>query len=95
MGRCRSIMSKGKINGASRLAVWIAEQRNKSGDSMEAGMAAGWVWSLTAFAKQVGVSRQMVRHWLKGYAKPSYENREQVERATQGAVHPGSWDLAN
>lgn len=83
---------KDKIGGKDALAAWIRDRRAASEDSLSAGMEAGWVWSMTAFAAQVGVSRQMVRHWVQGIAKPNQEHRALLQRATGGQVQVRFWD---
>lgn len=78
--------------GADKLRAWIDLQRERSTDSVEALGVGGWVWSMTKFAQQVGVSRQMVRNWIIGLARPMPDHRDDIERATGGEVPADVWD---
>lgn len=88
-------MGKKKMTGRGRLVAWVREQRAKSESSLAADMAAGWVWSMTRFAITVGVSRQVVRHWMMGHARPSAPHQRNLEAATLGEVPAKLWVVNN
>lgn len=76
-----------KIPGWKRLRTWISAQKKPG------AAPPGWKFSLTAFAKAVGVSRQMMRHWMTpGGDKPNPEHREKLSAATDSAIRPAHWD---
>lgn len=52
----------------------------------------GFVFSISAWASSLGVSRQQIRMWRLGAVKPSPEHRAALEQVSGGQIPRSSWD---
>lgn len=88
-----AIMARPK-KGRDLLLAYIRAQRKPG------AAPPGFVFSLTAFAKAIGVSRQVLRLWMLGAVKPDAAHRRQLfeascESARRGAarcIRVESWE---
>lgn len=86
MGSKNMKKSKRKISGREKFTKWIREQQR------DERVPPGWKFSISAFAGFIGVSRQMVRFWMIGKAKPDADHRDLIAGATNGEISATVWD---